>query len=77
MISGINQGLQGIRVGTEGVRRNAAEIASAETLNGQGSTRELTEPLVEQTQNLRQVEASSKVVAAGDEMIGSLIDVMA
>ncbi|NKN32111.1 hypothetical protein [Marichromatium bheemlicum] len=77
MISAINQGLQGIRVGTEGVRQNAAEIASAQTLNGPGSTRELAEPLVEQTQHLRQVEASSKVVAAGDEMIGSLIDVMA
>ncbi len=76
-ISGIGQaGLLGVQRGAEGLSRNAAEIASAGQMNG-SAARDISQPLVEQTQNLEQVQASAKVVKAGDLMVGSLLDVMA
>ncbi len=76
MISSVSQaGQTGIQRGMAGLSANAAEIAS---IRQQGSsTRDISQPLVEQTQNLRQVEASAKVLQASDESIGRLLDVMA
>jgi len=76
-ISGAAQyGMLGIQRGMAGMERNAADIASADRLNGAAAT-DVSRPLVEQRENLRQVEASAKVVQAGDAMVGSLIDIMA
>lgn len=76
-ISGAAQyGMLGIQRGMTGMERNAADIASADRLNGTATT-DVSQPLVEQRENLRQVEASAKVVQAGDAMVGSLIDIMA
>ncbi|MFD2113314.1 hypothetical protein [Thiorhodococcus fuscus] len=74
--SALQSGLAGMSVGMNGMSRSAAEIASSQQMNGTAS-RDVAEPLVEQTQSLRQAEASTKVVGAADEMLGTLIDVMA
>lgn len=75
--------LLGIQRGMDGLRENAAEIASADRYNrvgpGQGTdpVRDIAEPLVESRQNARQVEASAKVLEAENQAIGSLLDVKA
>lgn len=71
--------LLGIQRGMDGLRENAAEIASADRLNGQteNGVRDVAEPLVESRQNARQVEASAKVLEAENQAIGSLLDVKA
>ncbi|MDX5332634.1 MAG: hypothetical protein LPK58_01105 [Gammaproteobacteria bacterium] len=71
--------LLGIQRGMNGLRENAAEIASAERLNGTppAGTRDVAAPLVESRANARQVEASVKVLAAEDRLLGSLLDVRA
>ncbi|EGV30330.1 hypothetical protein ThidrDRAFT_2804 [Thiorhodococcus drewsii AZ1] len=74
--SALQSGLAGMSAGMNGMSRGAAEIASSQQMNGTAS-RDVAEPLVEQTQSVRQVEASAKVVAASDEVLGTLIDVMA
>lgn len=77
LISGANQaGMRGIQNGMEGLRENAAELASARQMDG-SAARDISKPLVEQTQNVQQVEASAKVLSASDEMIGRLIDDLA
>ena len=76
MISGAFQsGAAGVQNGMDGLRRNAAELASARQMEG-SATRDIAKPLVEQTENMRQIEASAKVISASDEMIGRFIDEM-
>ncbi|AHK80018.1 hypothetical protein M911_13615 [Ectothiorhodospira haloalkaliphila] len=65
--------LSGIQSGMQGLRSNAAEIASADNLSGQG-TRGVAQPLVEQRLNANQVEASAKVLQTENQMLGTLID---
>ena len=77
LISGATQaGMRGIQNGMEGLRENAAELASARQMDG-SAARDISKPLVEQTQNVQQVEASAKVLRASDEMIGRLINDLA
>lgn len=68
--------LNGIQRGMEGLQRNAADIASADRLNGT-ETRSVAEPLVGQIQNAAQVEASVKVLKTENDMLGALLDVKA
>ena len=72
-----NSALQGIQRGLEGMRQNAAEIASADQLNRAGKDTDLETSMVELNQNKVQVQASAKVVSALDEVIGTLIDTRA
>jgi len=73
--------VQGIQRGLDGMRKDAAEIASADQLNKAGqetaSASDLTGALVDLNQNKVQVQASAKVVSALDEVIGSIIDTRA
>lgn len=69
-------GIQGIQNGMNGLRRNAAEIASARQIDG-SAVREISEPLLEQARNVRQVEASAKVLRAADDMVGWLFHELA
>lgn len=66
--------VQGIQRGLDGLRKNAAEIASAEELADKGKDTNLENSLVDLTQNKVQVQASAKVVSAMDQVIGTLID---
>lgn len=72
-----NSALQGIQRGLEGMRQNAADIASADQLNRAGKETDLETSMVELNQNKFQVQASAKVVSALDEVIGTLIDTRA
>ena len=74
--TGLNMGILGIQNGLNGLNRNAAKIASAETFNADNPA-DLATPLVELQANRVQIEASAKVVKAIDESLGSLIDVKA
>ena len=75
--------LAGIQRGMDGLRENAAEIASADRMNAPtagepvDTVRDVAQPLVESRQNARQVEASVKVLEAENQAIGSLLDVKA
>lgn len=69
--------VQGIQRGLDGMRKNAAEIASADQLNQAGQETDLAGALVNLQQNKVQVQASAKVVSTLDEVIGSLIDTRA
>jgi hypothetical protein len=76
-IAGVSQSaLTGIQRGMEGMRQNATEIASANRMDG-SDVRDISKPLVEQTENLRQVEASAKVLETSGEALDHLIDLMA
>jgi len=72
-----NEAIQGIQRGLDGLRKNAAEIASADQLNKAGKDTSLEGALVGLLQNKVQVQASAKVVSAVDEVIGSIIDTRA
>lgn len=78
MITGIvgQAGWMGMQRGMEGLRENAAEIASVKQLEGTAE-RDISAPLIEQTTNLRQVEASAKVVQADNDMNNYLLDLFA
>jgi len=75
-IPALNSAITGIMRGTNGVRHNAAEIASADTMRGEHG-KDLATPLVEMIGHRSQVEASAKVVKTVDEMLGTLIDIRA
>lgn len=72
-----NNAVMGIQQGLNNMRRNAAEIASADQLSQAGSGTDLVGPLVELKQNQMQVQASAKVVSAADEVLGTLLDIKA
>lgn len=75
-------GLIGIQKGMQGMQKAAGEIASAKHFNLQNpeesaSGKTLVESIVEMKASSHQVQASAKVVKAADEMIGSILDVLA
>lgn len=72
-----NSAVMGIQQGLNGLRRNAAEIASADQLSQAGSETDLVGSLVGLQQAETQVQASAKVVSAVDEVLGTLIDTQA
>jgi hypothetical protein len=65
--------LQGIQSSFQGLRENAAEIASADQLSGTAE-RSIAEPLVENIQYELQNAASVKVIQTEDRMLGMLLD---
>lgn len=78
MITGIvgQAGWLGMQRGMEGVRQNASEIASAKQIEG-SSVRDISAPLIDQRLNVRQVEASAKVLQASVDRLDHLIDLRA
>lgn len=72
-----NEAIQGIQRGLAGMRKNAAEIASADQLNKAGQNTDLEGALLGLQQNKTQVQASAKVVSAVDQVLGSIIDIRA
>ena len=71
------EAVQGIQRGLDGIRKNAAEIASADQLNQAGNETDLVGAFVSMEQNKTQVQASAKVVSAIDEVIGTILDIRA
>ena len=68
--------LTGIKNGMNALQKNASEIASKATMEGE-NTKPLMASLVELKANVQQVEAATKVLQVSDEMIGTLLDIKA
>jgi hypothetical protein len=76
MISSVmNAGVYGIQRGNDMLNRSADQIAKANVPPEAGGPEELITPIVEQNLGKIQVQASAKVVQAGNEMLGTLIDI--
>ena len=71
-----NNGLNGIRVGLDGMQKTASQIASKDAMESTGP-HELAESLVELKIHTNQVGASAQVVKAFDQMLGTLLDIKA
>ncbi len=71
-IPAFQSGLAGIQTGMQSLNRNAAQIASADTLQSGG---DLTEPLVNMIRDEHQVKASAKVIEASSAMMGTILDI--
>ncbi len=69
----LTQAMTGIQRGLASARSHAGQIASAAQFNNE-SPGSLAEPLVGLTQDRLQVSASTQVLKAVDDMIGSLFD---
>ena len=71
-----SNGLNGIRVGLDGMQKTASQIASKDAMESNGPP-ELAESLVELEIHKNQVGASAQVVKAYDQMLGTLLDIKA
>ncbi len=69
--------LQGIQRGLQGLRRNASEIASAQSMKTESPPKDLTRSLVELHQNELYTSASIKTLETADQVIGTLLDTKA
>lgn len=76
LIYTLNTGVLGIQRGLADAQRSASTIASADNLTS-GRAVDLAEPMVNLMAARTQVEASARVVQTIDEMLGTIIDVMA
>jgi len=74
--SALSQAMLGIQRGFSSARDHAAEIASAGQFNDD-SPSSLVEPLLGLKQDKIQVQASTQVLKAVDDMLGSLFDAKA
>jgi hypothetical protein len=69
----LTNAITGIQRGLSSADTHAARIASADQFNADGPSG-LVEPLLGLQQDKLQVQASTQVLKAVDEMIGSLFD---
>ena len=73
-------GSSGIQTGLEQAQQAARDIAKAGTANdndGDSALASLTEASVDLLEAKNQVQASAKVVATGDELLGTIINTIA
>jgi hypothetical protein len=76
MISSVlSSGVYGIARGNDMLNRSADQIAKANLPPEEGGPEEIVSPMVEQQLGKIQVQASAKVVQAGSDMLGTLIDI--
>ncbi len=69
----MNIGLLGMQRGLEDAEINSARVVNAFLPE---STEDAVEPLVALQLDKRQVEASARVVKIGDEMLGTVLDIL-
>lgn len=72
-----NSALQGIQKSLDGLRQNAADIASKDQLDKAGQETSLVGSMVDMKQNQVQLQASAKVVSTVDEVLGTIINTRA
>jgi hypothetical protein len=78
MVDGITgNALQGIQRATEGMQRNAFDIARANKTTKADNNLDPARSLVELNQNKNVAQANMKVLKAADDMIGTLFDATA
>lgn len=73
-ISALSSAILGIQRGQQGLRENAAKIASAETFNSNNPV-SIVEPMIGLKQNELLIKASAEVVKTVDRTIGSILDI--
>ena len=66
--------LTGLRRGLEGVQKNAAEIASADQLNGTAE-KPIEQSLIEQQQHAQNAQANARSLQVSLNLIGSILDI--
>lgn len=76
LINTLNTGVLGIQRGLAAAQRSASTIASADCMTTD-HTVDFAEPFVDLMLARTQVEASVQVVKTMDEMLGTIIDVLA
>jgi hypothetical protein len=69
--------IQGIQRGIQGLRRNAAEIASPQHMNSTTTNKDLTRSLVELHQNELYTTINLKTLRTADQVIGTILDIKA
>lgn len=72
----LDSGLAGIRNGLEGFHRAASQIANQQAMASVNSE-QLAQSMVDLKVYQHQIGASAQMVKAADQMIGSLLDIMA
>ncbi|MCP3668922.1 MAG: hypothetical protein GY814_00485 [Gammaproteobacteria bacterium] len=75
--SATSSALLGIQRGVQGIRRNASNIASAQNLSGQNSTKDITRSLVEMHENKLYTVANTNTLKTMDQVIGTILDIKA
>lgn len=75
-IPALQSAVSGIMRGVNGLRHDAATVASAASFD-QKDAGDFATPLVDAIGNRLQVEASAKLLKTADAMLGSLIDIRA
>lgn len=73
-IGPIENAMQGVQRGMQGLNKAASEIASAGTHQAD-SPAHVARPMVEMIEHRTQVQVSAKAVRLIDEALGSLLDV--
>ena len=76
LINALNTGVLGIQRGVATAQRSASTIASADSMTSDNAV-DFAAPLVDLITARNQVESSARVVETIDEMLGTIIDVMA
>jgi hypothetical protein len=71
-----SNGLNGIRIGLDGMQKTAGQIASKEAMQAEGA-HDLAKSVVDLKVYTYQVETSAKVVKATGLMLGTLLDIKA
>ena len=71
----ISTGVVGVQNGYDMLNRSADQIAKANIPPSEGGPEEIITPVVEQLLGKIQVQASAKVIQAGSDMLGTLIDI--
>lgn len=74
MSSVMGIGVTGIHTGMSMLEQSGSQIAKANIVPENGETADLSKPVVGLMESKHQVEASAKVVAAGSETLGTLLD---
>ena len=78
MVDGITaNALQGIQSAQSKMQRNAFDIAKANQSLKADNTKDPARSLVELNQNKNAAQANMKVLKTADEMLGSILDVLA
>jgi len=71
--STLSIGVEGVQRGINDARRHAQEIASAGA-SGEAGFVDITRPLFELQNDLRQVQASAEVISVVDEIVTTTLD---
>ncbi|MBF0219885.1 MAG: hypothetical protein HQL49_10215 [Gammaproteobacteria bacterium] len=75
--SAMASGMQGVMTGMRGLSENAHTLARQPVAQQQGERSQMVPALVDSKVDLTQVQASSKVLQASSDTMGSIINIMA